>query len=413
MTLFGIIWLCIIIVAFLYKDIKPMIYVTIIGMLWQSTDFIATDNFSCGPQLVTSMFFILKSIISTSKISFKISLRKTMVSFVPLMIYILIGYLKNTQINIFDVVIIYIYIITFYCLKRYTKNVERNSFEKIIFYITLILLIIGAFQIFINVFHLPKENIIKTLFFNDVSGGDTYYYSNSTRFYSTFMEPSYVAGLIVGLFMYFFLREDNKCRHYIVMALLLIAILLTYSSTAYGTLAIILFLYCLKNIKKRKTWMYIILAVCAIIVIGTFTDILDEVIFKKSETGSARTRNRWNQYAISIFLEKPITGLGYGTIRASSLFYSLLAELGIIGFGLYLLPIVNICKDLFKVRKNFQLESAIFMVLSMIIAQMIACPDLDLCSFWLVMYLYAIVPKKEENNKEIKKNEKNWNINIS
>lgn len=412
MTLFGCLWLSIIIVAFLNKDIKPMIFVTCIGMIWQSTDVIDINNFSCGPQLITSLFFIAKTLINSPKIVFKKGIKNFICSFIPLMGYILINCYINEKNNFIDVTIIYIYIITFYCLKKYSKNITQKYFEKIIIWITLILLLIGAFQIIINLYNLPKENIIKILFFNDASGGDTYYYSNSTRFYSTFMEPSYVAGLIVGLFMYFFLRKHNGYKHYLIMFLLLLAILLTFSSTAYGTLAIVLVLYTLKYIKKAKTWKYLILAICIILLIGMFTNILDEVIFKKGETGSARTRNRLNSYAQSVFLEKPLIGSGYGTVRASSLFYTLLAEIGIIGFGLYLIPIINICKDVLKIKQNFQLESMVFMVLSMTIAQMIACPDLDLCSFWLAMYLYAIVPKIDMKNKEIEY-EKNWNINVS
>ena len=62
MTIFGIIWILIAIRLFFIKDIKPMIVFTIIGMIMQCTNVIEFGKFACGPQLITSIIFIIKSI---------------------------------------------------------------------------------------------------------------------------------------------------------------------------------------------------------------------------------------------------------------------------------------------------------------------------------------------------------------
>lgn len=416
MTIFGIIWLLIILIAFCYKDMKPMIYVTVIGMIWQSTNMIDTEKISCGPQLITSIFFIIKSIMYM-KISTKINLKNILFSWFPLGTYILITFFSNNEnlvmSKVLNVLIIIIYMVTFHQLKKFSSSMDKNSFEKIIVNLTIILLLIGGIQILINIFHLPKDNIIKTLFFNDVSDGDTYYYLNSTRFYSTFMEPSYVAGIMVGLFMYFFIKEDKKNSDFVLIFFTFIAILLTYSSTAYGALAIVLSLYFLKNITKKKTWIYIILAIIIIIMIALTTNILDKVIFQKGQTASARVRAQWNTRALKAFLNSPTFGNGYKSLRASSLFFSLLGELGIVGLVLYMLPILNISKRIYMANASIQLKSGAYIVIAMSISQMIACPDLDLCSFWLSMYIYAIVPQNQSNKKEENNFEKNRDSYIS
>ena len=59
--------------------------------------------------------------------------------------------------------------------------------------------------------------------------------------------------------------------------------------------------------------------------------IIENVFLSKMESGSGLVRAQWNNFARQMFYNNIIFGAGYKTARASSLFYSLLGELGISG----------------------------------------------------------------------------------
>ena len=80
-------------------------------------------------------------------------------------------------------------------------------------------------------------------------------------------------------------------------------------------------------------------------------------------------------------------GTGYKSARASSLFYCLLGELGIFGLIGYIL--FNIGLIVRRGRRLLCQES--LMLLAGIVSMMIACPDLDLCSYWLIVYIVKLL----------------------
>ena len=392
MTLFGIIWILLIFFCFLHKDIKYMLFLTIISMLIQCSNVFNFPNLRCGPQIITSFAFIIKSLLYKD---IDKEVDNNNMGIPLLIIYIFINYLlinSNSGANILNLIQIAIYTITFIRIKIVYKFISDEFIDKCIKYITYIILFVGFFNIFINLLGLSKNNIIGILLFNDSKNPNIYYYMNSTRFYSTFMEPSYVAGLLCGLFLYYHIKcnELSSTSNILIEVLLGLAIILTKSSTAYGTFLIIMSTYYLKNIKKRSTWFYIFAGIIIFALIFTCTDILNQVIFKKSVSSSARVREIWNNQARNAFYIKPIFGNGYKTLRASSLYLNILGELGAVGLIIYF----NIIrKFLFPILHNKDKKNNIiynYLVLALIISQLIACPDLDLCSFWLVMYIYKM-----------------------
>lgn len=414
MTIFGILWIMLIFITFCMKDIKYILTLTLIGMLFQCSNVISINQgITCGAQLVTSFAFIIKSSIYkyNKKVNSGID-----VGFVFICIYILINslFINVASFDFLNILQLVVYVFTFYRIKKVSYFISKNYLDKCIRIITYIVLGFGFLNIFINLFGVPKNNLLQLLFYNEKNNPNIYYFKNSTRFYSTFMEPSYVAGLLVGLFSYFYLKDKSELKKNdkLLVILLGIAILLTFSSTAYGTLAIVLIIIWLKNINKSKTWGWIFLSIIAFVVVFMFTDILDKVIFNKSSSSSGIVREILNNRAYSSFQSNPLFGNGYKSMRASSLAIDILGELGIVGLVIYLIPIINYIKYVF-IKKNLKNYCANIFVLAIVISQFIACPDLDLCSFWLVMYIYALYSsdKIKEENGEF--NEKSGNINIS
>ena len=93
-----------------------------------------------------------------------------------------------------------------------------------------------------------------------------------------------------------------------------------------------------------------------------------------------------------MFESSKYIGVGYKSVRASSMYYSLLAQVGIIGFVIYifynLLAIVTMIQK--KNRKRFGYIGVRFSLLAVIVGQFIACPDFEFCVYWMFLYVLAL-----------------------
>lgn len=63
-------------------------------------------------------------------------------------------------------------------------------------------------------------------------------------------------------------------------------------------------------------------------------DMIDELVFKKSQTDSYVERNMWTRVALHAFFSTYGLGVGLGSVRTSNWFISILASTGFIGAGL-------------------------------------------------------------------------------
>lgn len=395
MTIFGIIWFIIIGFAFIKKDIKYMFYVLILGMIFQCNNVIVLSNgLSSGPQLITCAAFITKSFL------YKIDKRKTLnrpnyFPYLLLLIYIIFTSLHFNNLNniIMSIVQIGIYIYTLHRVVLLSPYIDENETDKIIKKLAIIILVIGYGQFFINLFNINRPLLFKLFIYNDINNPNIYFYKEHIRFYSTFMEPSYVACILTSLYYYFFMKNEKKRIDNILSVLLLISIIITFSTTAYLIFATIFSVVFLRKIKNKKTWKYIIIAIIALVILALGTNVLNKVIFQKSSSVSSTVRTIYNNIAYEGFKKSPVIGNGYKTFRASSIVLSILAELGIVGLFLYLTSCLKLLKSQFKYKlKSGKVTKAnsVF-IISSILAQLIACPDLDLCSFWLSLYISSII----------------------
>ena len=418
MTVFGVIWLIIVAVCFCMKDIRYMIGVTLAGMLFQCNNVIELSNgISCGPQLITSFLFILRTMKYKKTNENKQKNEKypyIIIFFIYIFLNLFIFYRGGFYRNIFKIIQLLIYVITFYRMKFVSICINEKILDKCIKIITYIIIGVGILQLCVAIFDLPRESIIKTLFYNDDSNiTNVYYYKTSVRFYSTFMEPSFVAGLLVGLFMYFFAKKKRTRGEMFLLASLLIAILLTLSSTAYAVLLLVAMVYAMKNLKKKNTWTYILLGGMLILALALTTDVLDKVIFEKSSTASARVRNMWNKRAYNQFLVHPVFGNGYESLRASSIIFDILGELGVIGLVLYAKFYWDLLKGFFFKKESSTFETVCYLILAIFLSQVIACPDLNLSSFWIAIYIFGLATNFKNKVIEGENYEKDRNNYIS
>ena len=404
-TLFGYIWIILIIVAFLSKDYKPFISLTLFSMIFQSNNVIVINsNVGVGPQIITSFLCLIKLYLFTpnNHLYNIYRIRKITLIFTVFIIHIIVStYINIDDFGLLQVLNILMLIIYYACFGKFLSLEFKNKDEfvdKNIYMIAYFVIAIGIIQIMVVSGIIKGKEILRILFYNDtISDSVVYNVKTVNRLYSTFMEPSYAGAFLVGVFNYALVSEEVNRKNTVFLILVLVSIVLTKSTTAYVALLISILIWFLSksNKKKIKVLLPIIIFIGLIVTI-IFYDILQEVIFDKLSSISARVRSNWNKRALDTFKSNPYIGSGYKSQRASSLVYTILAELGIIGFLLYAFFIYKIIKPVFiKRASNDATYKGIFLVIGVLIAQIIACPDLNFSVFWFSMYIMALRSKND------------------
>lgn len=407
MTIFGIIWICTLIFCFFSKK-EYMIALVIVSSILQCDNVFDFGSFAVGPQIITSIALIIKVLLHSN---FKLKIHRSgyliQVTLLALGFAVLISSSFNNTLNgiLLRIVQIYIYILCAFSMRQMGYEVEEDLIYSLVRKITIFALVIGVVQFLMTSSVLPRIGVISQLLYNEHSKNVYFYSDNYYRVTSTFMEPSYFAAFIVGAFYYFLAIKEKRKENRILLIAILAEIIMSFSSSAYGAFVIagILFFAC-----SREGKLKIALVATAIIGFGimyfAFYNVLDSVIFSKMASNSGVGRYYLNQEAISNFQASPIIGNGYKTSRASSLLYTLLAETGVVGLGLYLWANIQIVLPSIFQKKNRRMPSHYvglsIAVISAVIVQLIAVPDLDNCSYWMWMnLLFLYLSSNKEDRK--------------
>lgn len=176
------------------------------------------------------------------------------------------------------------------------------------------------------------------------------------RIVGSFSEASAFAYATSGLFSFslgLWLNGIWTRLSGLLALLLLAALLLSTSSTAYGTLAVYggcLFVICLWTVVAGQATprqaVYVLGAPFAV-VMAIFTamlfpplwdmlaNIFSTMITDKLQSASGVERAAWNEAGIQTFLETSGLGAGLGSSRTSSFIVAVLSNLGVIGATLY------------------------------------------------------------------------------
>ena len=215
MTIFGVIYLIILIFAF-FTNIKVLFALTIFSSVLQCDNVFVLGDTGIGPQVITSLVFLLK-VILIKKDKFLVINKKFILiesSSVLLLIIAFVSLLVNNNLEktIFKYLQLVIYVLCFIAMSKVSKFIDNEFVHKVIKYLTIFLIIMGFIQLMITTGILPRFTIIKELFYND-NLSDVVYFTrdNYFRVLSTYMEPSYYAGFIVGAF-YYFLLQDKRTK---------------------------------------------------------------------------------------------------------------------------------------------------------------------------------------------------------
>lgn len=243
------------------------------------------------------------------------------------------------------------------------------------------------------------------------------------RIQATYQEPSMLAPFIVGLYSYYLYCTFAKFNYINIFFTIFtfFIILLSTSTTAYVSLLIMTFLILVYlnpvkiskfNIKIRKrnalllfviTFLLVLITIAGIsLTIGfhKLIDIIDIYLINKSKTSSFINRTTADLHALNLFFNTYGLGVGLGSNRPSSLLPYLLSQLGIVGTSLFTIFIVKISVFCYKTLRETEYFGFFFLILSVLINQLIAYPDITNPTLWQFIYLALITSlgvKKYEN----------------
>lgn len=191
------------------------------------------------------------------------------------------------------------------------------------------------------------------------------------RINSTFTEASDMAGfMIVGIALLGWTIVTRLLRFWraCAFALLLFSLLLTESTAGYATLILLVGtggVIFVGSLIARGTLDRGKLVVCLTMIAilgGIFYfgesapnavhRALETTFFQKQNSDSFRARNLTHVIALQALADTDYLGAGWGSVRASGLFYCLLANTGVLGVTLFLLFVGSLFLPLFQRAKR-------------------------------------------------------------
>ena len=379
-------------------------------MVLQSTNVLYVGEIGVGPQMITSLFFCVRALFEKNKIFDKNKLLKYGCAFGAFFCSMLCSILINKCFSetYLWIIQIFIYIITSIAFLCVSSKFKEDDINKMIDIVTCFVIVVGIVQFLITSNTIPRISIIKILLFNDDSISVYYNHDNYFRLCSTFMEPSYCACFLLGALAYYSCRYEASIKQLVIMSLIITAIFFTKSTTAYVGCAVLYFLFLIIKInpKMQKTLLFTVPVLITISLL--FGEKLYEtIVVEKLNSGSFTTRDGWNKLAKNQFLDNVVVGAGYKMVRGSSLFYSLLGQIGLLGMAAFSFFNSIIVIDGIKNRKSNLIAFSLTIIL-ILVCQVVACPDIDFCVYWLGVYLFFSFflcerkNGKEENAKCVK-----------
>ena len=292
------------------------------------------------------------------------------------------------------------------CTLMYAIHVVRSRKQteqlmKAFYWAIFIVVFVGFAQFFADRLGLdfPYE-----LFNNNVGYGQAtgQVVSEVHRINSTFMEPSmagsYLAtafcGLAAGL-----LSKKLELLSVLACLFVLVALLLTASSTGLASLAIGVVMLALyfnpfrsRDPHKSSVSFWVGLAILSIV--GYFvlanTDLGDAIVamtIAKTETYSFWSRVAKELQALLICANTYGLGVGLGSNRSSGLLPTMLSTVGIVGTSLFAMVLYRIAKLFSGTSKSKSLQITFWALLTMIISEIVAVPDLNRPTMWCLLFI--------------------------
>lgn len=426
-TIFGIIWISISLTLFFF-DINKYIVLLMFSTIFQASAVFIIQNQDISPFVYTSILFFIKflyerknlvinnftifSIIFVMYIIFQSIISSYIFKGVTILQGVNSYYYTQFDgtLGIYRFIILILLFLNLLIIQ--SIHVDINKIRINLDRLVLVVLVFGILQYILLLNDYYLTDLTEGLFYSNTMSNNIFTGSrNDIRLTSFFSEPSYVSLLLVPYFWAKFSTEKMS-KNILLYILILIEIYLTFSATAYVTfVAGAVMFYFFKQEKATVTIVTFgfITVLIGLIFSGNFT-VIYELINDKLNSNSGITRAVWNQSSYQTFIDTSGLGIGYRVIRGSSIYYSLLGQIGIIGLVLYLVFIYRTISKSMKIRNIRIKKTILYLIILINIAMIIAIPDLDNNILWLyLLYTYMEIT----NNSKEHNYGKNRNYNIS
>lgn len=202
------------------------------------------------------------------------------------------------------------------------------------------------------------------------------YAHQGARISSTFNEPSMLSLFIAPLFcVYVYRFMTGLSWSALLLAGLGLTVAVFNNSSSFVVGMLFGFLACLflmaVSLKKtarfsRKAIIgFALVSLAALFVVGSneFGQIFSTFVGKiggEGVSGNDRLFSFFHHF--QVFLEHPFVGIGFGTVRSTDLLTTWLAELGVVGFAFYMVPLVLLVGRLAARFETLAIETAIYIV---------------------------------------------------
>jgi hypothetical protein len=234
------------------------------------------------------------------------------------------------------------------------------------------------------------------------------------RLNSTFTEASSLAShLSVGIALlgWNVTTRPFHWRSAVSLALMVLTLLLTLSSTGYLSMIVLLLatvaltlraLLRTRSLSRIKTIfiLLIVLVVTSVLLTtgagATIDKALHSVLLDKENTSSYRERTASNDSAIETARQTYYMGAGWGSVRCSSLGAGLLATVGLIGVLVFCAFLISLMLPLFKRNYDSRFgdvyEKSLLATLVILAAMMVAGNEPDQPILWVLFAACAAGP---------------------
>lgn len=426
-SLFGIIWLLAIIIS-LTKNVKHTMYLLIFSFVFQSAWVIDVAGIDLNASLITSVFFIIRTLIIKKgrisipawvKYGLAFAFATLIISFISPQIFegLVLRTMTNEGYNFnrIDTVTVsfsfsnltlglsvLLYLIDAIMISNIDFSCCWEQFERIYKNIFLFVLVVGVAHVVFTFFGFPL-GLLRELFHNEYQIiGDTYFdymllpQYKFARLMSTFYEPSYCGAYISAAL--FFIYFSNLKKRNLYLAVGLVGLLLCMASTGFATLCIVIAIIVIVFVLKRKIPVKFIasgfvfcLIICVLLLSNeTIREVIYSFTLAKFHSDSYDLRSIVNNFSLEVFYKTYGLGVGGNAVDTYSLFYSLLAQVGVIGTTLYVLFIRNLFHKTTFIRSLKPRWQIVCMILSPLVSSLLSCQALNFCVFWMGVCIYAL-----------------------
>lgn len=197
-------------------------------------------------------------------------------------------------------------------------------------------------------------------------------------------EPSMFALTILPFFSYALIRSN-----YLFAALFGISLLFTFSTAAYiGIVFVLLYFSCFKKnfFIVNSALVFFVVAFFAVFYVPEAHQVFEKVVLSKldasSHSGDVRARffAEGLHWWIDAGVFTKLFGVGFGTVRTTDLFSTLLINVGVVGVFAFLLFLFY---PIFKLRVNAASAHLVCSVLVVVLVMFTAVPEYSYLTSWI------------------------------